>query len=177
MEFALIVAGFITLTVVVQIVVSRRRARAFAPADDALAECWAVPNQPFELTIPASGAIDLILTMHADGTGRKHGLRWGVTATLTAERPPADTAGYRGGAEPFRLAIDAYAGSQTPRTKSGYPRVHAETLDGSVTNMSASVKVRLARIPEGGQFVLRGTVEVAATTTVTSVWIAAHLVK
>lgn len=174
MELALILAAAIVGTVVVQVLAAKRRARALAPADDAIAECWAVPSQPFELAIPASGPIELLLTMHADGTGRKHGVRWGFTASLLAERPALATGGYRGDGEPFRLAVDAFAGSQTPRTKSGYPRVHADVIDGAVTNTNASVKVRLARIPGGGAFVLRGTVDVAASSTVTSVWIAAH---
>lgn len=176
MEMALIIAGLMAATVVVQIVVSRRRARALAPADDAVAECWAVPMQPFELAIPASGALDLVLTMHADGEGRKHGIRWGFTASLKAERP-AEGGGYRGGAEPFRLAIDAHAGSAATRTKSGLPRVHAEVIDSSVTNTNATVKVLLARVPAGGAFVLRGCFETAGSATVTSVWIAAHATK
>ncbi|MFO0617124.1 MAG: hypothetical protein U0414_31295 [Polyangiaceae bacterium] len=173
---AVFIAGAITLTVVVQVVVSKRRARALVPADDAVAECWAVPAKPFELPIPASGALELILTMHADGEGRKHGIRWGFTASLTADRP-VDGGGYRGGAEPFHLAVDAHAGPAQSRTKSGLPRVPAQVLDGDVTNTNANVKVLLAKIPAGGPFVLKGTVETAGSATVTSVWIAAHAAK
>ncbi len=176
MERALISVGLMAATIVVQIVVSKRRARALAPADAAIAECWALPMHPFELAVPASAAPDLVLTMHADGEGRKHGIRWGFTASLTAERP-AEGGGYRGGGEPFKLAIDAHAGSAAARTKSGLPRVHATVIDSSVTNTNASVKVLLARIPAGGPFVLRGRVETAGSATVTSVWIAAHASK
>lgn len=132
--------------------------------------------QPFELAIPASGPLDLILTMHADGEGRKHGIRWGFTVSLTAERP-AEGGGYRGGGEPFKLAIDAFAGSAATRTKSGLPRVHAEVIDSSVTNTNATVKVLLTRVPPGGAFVLRGAFETAGSATVTSVWIAAHAAR
>ena len=170
---ALFLVTLIGAIVGLQIAFVRRKRRSLALADDALAERWALPNEPFELTIPASGPIDLILSMHAEDGG-KHGGSWGFSATLDAERAPSSAASYREAPEPFRAAVEVHVGAFPPRIDKQRERLQATVLDGLSMGTRLTRKILLLKVPGGQAFVLRGKVVFNGSTRVTSVWIAAH---
>jgi hypothetical protein len=162
------------LVVGVQIWVMRRRAASFTIADDAVAECFAVPDRPFALKVPASGPLDVVLTMHAEGSHLQggHVAHWGVVVTLRAKRP-SPSAGYRdGGTPPFELAQEVVVGDATG--KALLPRVRGQMVLGNSMGRDVQAKAILARIPAGEAFVLEGSFEASVRTQVTSIWIAAR---
>lgn len=148
------------LGIVMPIMMARARARHYID-QDTLADVFLDAREPFTLTAPAGGALDLMLR-----TGLQESARPGLSVLIEAARPaPADSVGtYRDHAGGFALVREFLLGPGA-RPRFDAPTEVPSRSHGVVKQEALKFATAvLARIPAGGPLTITGRLHLHQST-------------